>query len=481
MLVSLRQYQTDAVHAIREQYRAGKRAPLLVLSTGSGKTVIFCHITELMQHKGKRVIIGVHRQELLRQTSEHLETLGVRHGLIAAGHSQTGDLVQVASIQTLARRIASVPEPDLLVLDECHHANARTWRDVIGAWAKARLLGVTATPCRLDGTGLGQHAGGFFDALVQGPDIRWLIDSGYLAQPIVYAPPTAIDMSAVHVRGGDFAAGELEKAIDKPMITGCAVDHYRRICPGVPAIAFCASVKHADHVASEFSGAGIPSQAISGDLADNVRKHRILALASGEIRVLTSCDIISEGTDVPVVTAAILLRPTCSPGLYLQQVGRCLRPHSGKTNAIVLDHVGNCMRHGLPDDVRSWSLDGSKRKGKAGAGQDAAAKIRQCAACYAVFPAGLTHCPQCGAVVKVNGRELKHVDGELRLISREEIAAKREARREVGMAATLPELLQIAKDRGYKPGWAYIRWNLKQRKGSECAIHSQHVMQEAAS
>jgi superfamily II DNA or RNA helicase len=417
--------------------------------------------------KNNSVIILTHRQELLRQTSDKLEDMGISHGIIAAGHSMSGDSIQVASVQTLVRRLDQIRRaPELIIIDEAHHTNAGTWRKVVQAFPSARLLGVTATPVRLDGTGLGQTAGGYFDTLIEGPTIRDLIDQGFLAPPIVYAPPTDVDFSKVKITMGDFAQKEIAHKMDVPTITGCAIEHYQRICPGVPAIAFCATVKHAEHVAEQFNAAGIAASSIDGTLSSAVRKYRIQALANGQLSVLTSCEIISEGTDIPVVTAAIMLRPTQSTGLYLQQAGRVLRPHDAKTHAIILDHVGNCVRHGLVDDVRAWSLMGSKRK-RIKEGEEVV-KIRKCAKCFAVFSWNLPHCPQCGtnyAMSPGNGRDVKQVSGNLVQITKADIDAIRMKRRlEIGMAHSLEDLVQIGKSRGYHPGWAGRIWNVRRMK-----------------
>ena len=454
MIITLRDYQAAGVQEIRRAYVSGSRSVLYALPTGGGKTAVFCWISEQVAQKKRRVNILVHRQELLLQTSEHLTKLGVSHGIIAPGHTMTGDLVQVSSVHTLARRIDKVPEPDLLILDEAHHAVAGTWIKILTKWQKTRCLGVTATPCRLDGKGLGTIAGGCFDAMVEGPTIQTLIAAGHLAPPILYAPPTALDLTGITMSGGDFLQRELSGRVDKKVITGSAVEHYQKICPGVPAICFCASIKHAEHVTEEFNAQGIASASLTGEMNDSVRKYRIRALASGEIKVLTSCEIISEGTDVPVVGAAILLRPTCSLGLYLQQVGRSLRMYPGKTAAIILDHVGNVHRHGLPDDIRSWSLNGSIKKPKKKADEAGTSKIRQCEKCYAVFSIGMTHCPQCGSAVAFKAREYKQVEGKLEEVIRK-LDNKITYRREVSTAKTLDDLLEYARQKGYKPGWAY--------------------------
>lgn len=366
--MELRPYQVQAVAELRDCYRRGARAPLYQLPTGGGKTVVFCHISEGATKRGKSVWIVVHRQELLYQCSRALEGLGVMHGLIAPGFTPGIEHVQVASVQTLVKRLDSgrAAPPDLIVLDEAHHATAGSWRKIIEACPNSRLLGVTATPVRLDGQGLGVAGGGVFDALVSGPTIPELIAQGFLSPPVVYAPPTQLDLSGVRMVGGDYAQGEIGRRMDKPTITGDVVAHYRRICNGAPAIAFCASVEHAKHVAADFRGAGFRAESLDGKMPDGQRKTLIDELGRGHLNVLTSCDIVSEGTDIPVVMAAILLRPTASMGLYLQQVGRALRPAPGKTRAVILDHVGNCLRHGLPDEDREWSLAGVVRRSREG-------------------------------------------------------------------------------------------------------------------
>jgi superfamily II DNA or RNA helicase len=195
-----------------------------------------------------------------------------------------------------------------------------------------------------------------------------------------------------------------------------------------------------------------------------MRKHRIMSLANGSINVLTSCDIVSEGTDIPVVTAAILLRYTASTGLYLQQCGRVLRPHPGKTNAIILDHVGNCLRHGMPDDKREWTLSGYVKPKRNG---EKTAPVRVCQKCYAVFSIGRLTCPQCGFAVTTKPKKIEQQDGELVLANPEDIEIERQRlnmKREQGMAKSLEDLLHIAEKRGYKRDWAYHIYNARNIK-----------------
>ncbi len=437
--------------------------------TVTHNTIMFASITEGAAARGNRVMILVHRQELLNQCSMALEEIGVPHGLIAPGRTQTYDLVQVASVQTLVRRLDRVPRPNLLILDEAHHAPAGSFSKIIDHYRSARLLGVTATPVRLDGRGLGIHAGGYFDRLVKGPTVRELIDLGYLSRPIVYAPPIGADLKGLHHRFGDFVAKEAAGILDKPTITGNAVAHYLRICPGVPAIAFCTSVEHAEHTAERFRNAGVPSESIDGTLDDRTRRHRIESLADGRIKVLTSCEIISEGTDIPVVTAAILLRPTESLGLCLQQMGRAMRIHPSKKNTIILDHVGNVFRHGMPDDDREWSLYGEAGEKRRKADPTVVENV-QCERCYLVFPAWLAQCPSCGWV-RENGRKVEEIEGELQEVQRieQEMRDRFTRRREIFAANTYEKLLLLADKLGYKKGWAWHLWQHRIARSGKCS------------
>lgn len=464
MAVELRPYQQEAVDSVRAALVAGRKAPLLVAPTGAGKTVMFSHITEGAMRKGKRVTVLVHRQELLDQTSRALTGLGVPHGLIAAG--RTGDPrqpVQVAGVQTLVRRMANTTPPDLLIIDEAHHAAAGSWRQIVQAFPKARVLGVTATPERLDGKGLGD----VFDDLIRGPEVADLIAAGFLSRPVYYAPSTA-DLGSVRTTAGDFNRADAEKAVDKPTITGDAVSHYTRLCSGVPAIAFCASIRHAEHVAADFRAAGFRWAVLDGTMTPEARRQAVADLGSGKIHGLASCDIVSEGFDLPVVTAAILLRPTKSLSLYLQQVGRVLRTHPSKTHAIILDHVGNVLRHGLAEEVRDWSLEGAKARKRSKKPDEVDVKNRQCPACYAVHATG-PECPLCGHVYKVAERAPKQVDGELRELSADQLASLAN-RRMQGRARSLADLIEIGKARGYKNPAAWAGHILHARHGKHANV-----------
>ena len=452
--MTLRPYQNQLANDIRAAFGSGANRPLAVSPTGSGKTVLFSYITSQVLKRGSRVIIVAHRREILDQISATLKRVGVPHGFIQAGKSTSNQPAMVASIQTLARRLDTIPAPDLVIIDEAHHAVSKSYVQMFAAWPTAKFIGVTATPERLDGKGLGA----MFDRMVMGPSVQWLIDNGFLAQPVYYAPREVVDLSQVHTVAGDFDRSEAEEIVDTPRITGDAVTHYVRFCNRQRAVAFCISVAHAQHVADTFNSCGIPSASIDGTLDPEVRKQRVEDLTAGKILVLTSCELISEGFDLPAVNAAILLRPTQSLSMHLQQVGRALRPYPGKTNAIILDHVGNCLRHGLAEQERDWDLGGREKRLK----KSSLVETKQCSKCFAIF-AG-TVCPQCGSQREIATREIEEVDGELQRLSIEDISKKREERREEAKCKTLDDFRALAKLRGYKLGWAFFRWQARQRK-----------------
>lgn len=451
-MIQLRDYQQKMANDLRDGYRAGFNRQLLVSPTGSGKTCLFSYISKGASEKGSQVMVIAPRVEIIHQVSKTLSNFNVDHGIIAAGWKyDPRKLVHVASAQTLVNRFDSVKRPSFIVIDECHRSAANTWVKIFAQYHDAKFLGVTATPQRLDGKGLGE----LYTNLVLGPSVQWLIDQGFLARPRYFAPETSLDFSGVRTSMGDFEKKEIEGIVDRPSIVGDAVSHYRRhIFPGT-AVAFCISLAHCEHVAESFRASGIRSQVIDGKLSDEDRAARMAGLASGNIQVLCSCEILGEGVDVPSVGGCILLRPTKSLALHLQQVGRCLRPKPDNNTAVILDHVGNTLRLGLSEEPRDWSLEGnaSKRRPK-----EAVLETRQCAKCFAVYQG--TVCPECGVERKSKVREIEEREGELREIAAKEMEEKRAARVEVAKARTYQDLQAIAKARGYAPGWAWHRWKI---------------------
>lgn len=427
--------------------------------TGSGKTVMAATIMASATAKGRRSMITVHRDFLIDQTANTLVDVGLNSfGIVASGVTpDPRPLAQIAGIDTLKNRLDRVPVPDLLLVDEGHHCVAAGWAKVI-SYYKAKgvpIILLTATPQRLDGRGLIEHA----SHMVMGPTVRWLIDNGFLCDYEAYVP-SLIDLSGVHTKMGDFDKAETAELVDKPSITGDAIREYSTRAPGKRAVAFCISIKHSEHVCAQFNANGIPAAHIDGTTPRDERKRLLGGFRRGEIRVLTSVDIFGEGFDLPAVEVAILLRPTQSLSLHLQQIGRALRVSPGKERALILDHVGNLLRLGLPDSEFEWSLEGRKKRKKKGDEEQVFAK--QCEGCYRVFWPPPT-CPYCGHVHQTQGREIEEREGELTRLTPEAIAAARKAKKvEVWKAQTLEDLERIEAARGYKPGWARAIWSTKQ-------------------
>ena len=280
-----------------------------------------------------------------------LSSAGITHGRIQSGYLMTSNIVQVRMAQTVANRLDAIQEPDLLVIDDANHFVCTTYSGIVKKWRNAKIRGVTATPERLDGVGLGEA----FEEMVLGPDVRELIDDGHFASYRYLAPNMPIDLSRVRCVGGDFNAGDLAAVVDQNGITGDVVEHYIRHLPGRTAIAFCITIAHAKHVAGRFRDNGIPAASIDGTMSSHPRHNLVNRLRVGDIFVLTSCDIVSKGFD------AILARPTQSFAFFRQQVGRCLRPRATVEAAVIMDHAGNVFRRRLPDAPHEWLLNSRKR------------------------------------------------------------------------------------------------------------------------
>jgi len=404
-----------------------------------------------------------HRSEICSQIADTMKKFKVLYGLIQAGEEM--DLkqqMQVASILTLRNRISKIPVPVILVIDESQHSTSRTWKEVIDFYAEQGviILGLSATPKRLSGESLKEC----FDVMVQGPTIRELIDMGALSKYRYYAPSVGINTETIKIVCGDYSKTELEIAVNKSKITGDVIGHYKKLIPGKRAIVFCVTVAHAKSVAEQFSANGIPAEFVDGSMSKEYRKNAIDRFKRGETLVLTNVEIAGEGVDIPAVEAVIMLRPTMSESLFLQQVGRALRidPNNPEKIAIVLDHCANVFTHGLPDAEREWSLDGTTKRKKQEAG---GVGVRTCLGCYMCHkPAPV--CPICGYVYEITARQLAEEAGELKEYDAAiEAKAKLVKRIELNKCKTIADLKQYAQENGYKAGWVYMRAKVKNIKG----------------
>jgi superfamily II DNA or RNA helicase len=452
----LRYYQTDGINNLRCLMQQGHRRIVRQCPTGAGKSIEIVTIAESAASKGQRVCIMAHRQELLEQIGEKLD---YPYGWIKAGKPIARSRnIQLASVSSMVNRLNHYFF-DLIIADEAHHSVSKTWGSVINAYPKARVIGFTATPSRLDGKPLSD----VFSAMTLGPSVQELIDAGYLKPAVYYGPNVEPDMTGVGKARGDFDNAKLASAMNKPTITGDAIEHYVKLAKGYPAVLFGVSINHIEDVAAQFRGAGLNFQAVHGKM-DRKKVRGILAdLGAGRIQGVTSCDLISEGVDIPVVSCGIFLRPTCSLGLWLQQLGRCLRPAENYPQAVMLDHAGNWKRHGLAHWDRLWTLDGKEAVDTT----DAAIRIKksvQCPMCGAIHTKA-PECPTCffryksareyeqraGSLSQITADTLPGIDKPLKpaRLSESEISQRQRE---------WDNLVDESESKGYKLGWAKVKF-----------------------
>ena len=342
MTYELREDQDEAVAALGSSLRKGNAAPILVSATGSGKTVIAMHIIKLLRDRQKRILFLAPRRELIHQTSNTFTKSLISHGIIMAGEGATPHSpVQIGSFDTLHSRvyrheIMDMPEDiDFVFVDEAHLSLAETRSTIINHYreAGARIIGLTATPARGDGRGMGE----IYDDLVQVRTVADLIAEGALVQPVYYGAD-APDLKAVKRTKEDYVITDLEKVMDRPKLIGDIYRNWSRIAPDKSTVIFCTTVNHSRHVQAEFHSHGITCEHVDANTPTKERKEIMERLRSGQTQVLTNVFIASYGLDVPRLECAVMARPTKSLPLYIQMGGRVLRPFEGKTGAIIIDH-----------------------------------------------------------------------------------------------------------------------------------------------
>lgn len=356
MTFKLRDYQQDLVDRVQAEWSAGNKRVLMQLPTGGGKSVIFGAIAAQAVKEGKRVLAIAHREELVIQGQTHLSRQsGVDVGIIKAGYApEPLYQVQMASVQSLVRRLDWSGHFDLVICDEAHHAPADTYQKVLTYWPEAQVLGVTATPIRGDGQGFDD----LFDVLVCGPQVRSLIDDDYLSKFKLYADADPMTTKGVKTVRGDYNAKQLARANKVEEVAASLIKSYREYAEGKRCIVFAINCEHSRGIAAAYNDAGIAAAHLDGNSADHERKEKIEAFRSGEIKVLSNVGLFTEGFDLPAIEACQVARPTKSLALWLQMVGRALRKSDGKDLAVILDHTENYLDHGLPNRRRVWLLEG---------------------------------------------------------------------------------------------------------------------------
>ncbi len=398
---------------------------------------------------------------------------GIDAGIVAAGFSATPDLpVQVAMIPTLhARTIRSrrieLPPAAFVVVDEAHHATARSWRLIIEAYPAARVVGMTATPCRKNGSGLGV----LFQDIVETPQITELIEQGWLVPPKVYSAP-GLDLTGLRSQGGDYIEKELAACVDTGKLVGDIVSHWWRHAAGLKTIAFAVNVGHSRHLAEEFNRSGAVAEHLDGTTQAEEREAILKRLANGTTDIVCNCAVLTEGFDLPTIRAIVLARPTHSFALYRQMGGRGLRRASGKNDCVILDHAGCLMRHGWLQDPVLWTLDPRERvvnRAHEARMSSYHRKLVECPECGASRFQG-KGCPSCGWRPRTKGQLVKVIDEDLVLRERGREAKPHEwtneERREfyAELLGLCDELNRGRRRRGkpdFKPGWVDIQYREK--------------------
>lgn len=482
---TLRDYQRRAVDGVFSSLASN---PILVAPTGSGKTVM---ATALVETFHRPTLWLAHRKELIDQAAERLVSHGLHVGIIKAGCPASPLApVQVASIHTLVRR--DLPAAELIVLDEAHHATAESYGKVLGGYPAVPRVGLTATPFRLDGRGLGD----LFRALVVAATTKELCDAGVLMRPKVWASK-APDLRGVKVIAGDYAAGALARRTNTAELNADIVETWIKRAAGRRTVVFAVDVEHSKAIATAFQARGIAAEHLDGQTPTDKREAILGRLRDGATHIVSNCMVLTEGWDLPALECAIIARPTASLNLHLQMVGRMMRAAEGKAGAIVLDHAGNHHVHGLVTRTLVYSLDGNTR-----VGHDEPLGLRRCQACGLMYDVDLEACPDCGWAPEPpererpeihGGGELHEFDdsdftyrrqvwnlieaerqamgyregwsvyryqerfGEYPLTVQGDLVNPQEATREQ-KRAVYEHLMQIAQEKGFAPGWASHRF-----------------------
>lgn len=388
MLIQPRLYQVETINKLKLAIKNGKRKLVTVAPTGSGKTVIASAIIEGAVKKNSSILFLAHRRELIEQCSHKLDQIGIDHGILMAKHERTdpSKKVQVASVQTLIRR--DKPKADLIFIDEAHRCLADSYVEILDDYPGAVVIGLTATPWRTDGRGLGR----IYDDIIVSSSVKELTRQGYLVIPKVYAP-SAPDLKGIRIVRGDYDQRQLSERFDNIKLIGDLVENWSRLAKGRRTVIFGASIAHSKHITKAFQNAGIKAEHVDGEMSVKNRDAVLQRLRSGETTVLSNCDIVTEGYDLPVLSCAVLARPTKSSVKYLQMVGRIMRPEDTKKDAVVLDHSGCTLEHGFVQDDRIYSLDDREKHSK-----ENQSTVKICNKCFSAISINARKCPECGAV-----------------------------------------------------------------------------------
>jgi len=465
IIMKPRSYQSEAIRLIRESLRSGSKRPVLQLPTGAGKTHIASLILQMALNKGNKVLFLAPRRELIFQASKAFHKMNIWNGIIMAGVRPTNADVQVASKDTLNVRAIQnnymdMPDADIVFIDECHLSITETYKNIISHYHDKIIIGMTATPSRGDGRGLGE----IYDDLISPVTIADLTAEGYLC-PVKYFAPYNPDLSGLKVQGGDYVKSELGAVMDKVELIGDIVSNWKRLAYGKKTVVFCSTMAHGRHVCDEFNANGIIAEHIDSETPKDERAAILERIESGETMVVTNVFVMSYGIDIPSLEVAVLARPTKNISLFLQTVGRVLRTHEGKDYAMVIDHSGAVAENGFVDDFIPWSLNGSDIKSEKEKSQNEKKEPKEitCSNCNTIFKA-MKACPSCGYEMIRKSEPIPYYEADLQEVERpkETTAAKRNRTDSwEHKQQFIAELKLHAHNKNYKPGWIYPAYKEK--------------------
>ena len=450
--MNLRPYQNKAIEDIRHHFSKGKKRILLVAPTGSGKTVIASSMMQKAKERSKFNLFVAHRRELVMQCSRKLSDFGLNHGVIMAEKSPNAMAdIQVASIQTFAARKDRddfiKPNADIVILDEAHRSVSGQFTELLKVYPNSFIIGLTATPIRNDGRGLGN----IYEEIVECGSIKELTEQGYLVPNRIVAP-TIPDLQKIRIVAGDYEKKALTKKMNTAKLVGDIVSHWIKYGENRATVVFATSIAHSKHIANIFRQNGVPSGHIDSEQNELERETQLANLNSGKIKVLSNCQILTEGWDQPKISCVIIARPTKSYPMYLQMVGRTLRPYPNKKDTLIIDHSGCVYEHGFPEDAGNWTLSTKKPKTRDRI-KDPIQPIEKqpftCVRCDTVYAPNRDDyaCPNCALIPTKKERIVLISEG--RLVEMPKI--KPNANDKQNFYA---QLLFYCRQKGYKEGWA---------------------------
>ncbi len=462
----LRDYQKQTISQLFSLIREGNKRVLVVLSCGAGKSTIFSAVCKMAQEKDRKVLFVVHRKKLVHQFKERLQNqFDINSGLIIAGSKENRRRnIQVASIQSLVGR--EFPEADLIIFDEAHHIKSNQFMKVVEHYQDKVMVGLTATPERLDGSGLGD----VFNKIVNPIKMWELIKQGFLCETKVIVPERKVDLSNVHVRAGEFVEKEMFDVFNTMTAYSDVVNMYKQYTPGKRMIVFNVNVQHSKIMAQTFNEAGIPAIHIDGETPDEEREASLKLVEQGKVLVICNVAVFIEGLDVPMIEVCCMNRATNSKTVYIQCIGRAQRPGEGKKYAVVFDFGGNTIRHNFVEDYdqQEFALTTTKAKKKG----EYKAEPKECPECRKMNRPNIRIC-ECGHEFKYVKEKVVLSGGiKMEVLSREALLIEGMVNMGFGKLKELPvgKLLLAQSVRGYKNGWAVNVVKDRDEKWKECSF-----------